>query len=66
MLSRGVRESPELRRGLWLTVVVSLGVTAVSLVTPVLIQQVFDNGFDRGFRPADTCTRSAARRCCSW
>ena len=46
VLSRGVHESPELRRGLWLTVVVSLGVTAVSLVTPVLIQKVFDNGFE--------------------
>ncbi len=45
VLSRGVQESPELRRGLWLTVVVSLGVTAVSLVTPVLLQKVFDNGF---------------------
>ena len=41
-----MHESPELRRGLWLTVVVSLGVTAVSLVTPVLIQKVFDNGFE--------------------
>ena len=46
VLRRGLRESPELRRGLGLTVVVSLGVTVVSLVTPVLIQKMFDNGFN--------------------
>jgi len=46
VLRRGLHESPELRRGLGLTVIVSLGVTVVSLVTPVLIQKVFDNGFD--------------------
>jgi ATP-binding cassette, subfamily B, bacterial len=51
VLRRGIRESPELRRGLGFTVVVSLGVTVTSLVTPVLIQKVFDNGFDGGFRP---------------
>jgi putative ABC transport system ATP-binding protein len=45
VLRRGVLESAELRRGLGLTVVVSLGVTVVSLVTPVLIQLVFDHGF---------------------
>ena len=46
VLRRGVHESPELRRGLFLTVIVSLGVTGVSLITPVLIQKVFDNGFN--------------------
>ena len=51
VLRRGVRESPELRRGLGFTVVVSLGVTVTSLVTPVLIQKIFDNGFTGGFRP---------------
>jgi ATP-binding cassette, subfamily B, bacterial len=45
VLRRGVLGSPELRRGLGLTVIVSLGVTVVSLVTPVLIQMVFDHGF---------------------
>ena len=59
VLRRGVHESPELRRGLWLTVVVSLGVTVVSLVTPVLIQKVFDNGFDP-FDPAFVYWRCAA------
>ncbi len=46
VLRRGLHESPELRRGLGLTVIVSLGVTAVSLVTPVLIQRVIDYGLD--------------------
>ncbi len=44
VLKRGVGESTELRRGLGLTVVVSLGVTVVSLVTPILLQKVFDHG----------------------
>jgi len=51
VLRRGLSESPELRRGLGFTIVVSLGVTVASLVTPVLVQLVFDNGFDGGFRP---------------
>lgn len=51
VLRRGIKESPELRRGLAFTVVVSLGVTVASLVTPLLVQQVFDHGFDGGFRP---------------
>ena len=44
VLRRGVRESPELRKGLGFTLVVSLGITAISLVTPVLVQQVLDHG----------------------
>ena len=51
VLRRGVHESPELRKGLGFTLVVSLGVTVVSLVTPVLVQQVFDKGFTPEFRP---------------
>ena len=51
VLRRGVRESPELRAGLGFTVVISLGVTVATLVTPVLVQLVFDHGFDGGFRP---------------
>ena len=35
VLRRGLRESPELRAGLGFTVIVSLGVTVASLVTPV-------------------------------
>jgi ATP-binding cassette, subfamily B, bacterial len=59
VLRRGVRESPELRAGLWFTVIVSLGVTVASLVTPVLVQQVFDHGFRPEFRPAFVYGRSA-------
>jgi ATP-binding cassette, subfamily B, bacterial len=51
VLRRGLHESPELRRGLGFTVIVSLGVTVATLVTPVLVQQVFDHGFEGGFRP---------------
>ena len=60
VLRRGLAESPELRRGLWFTVVVSLGVTVSTLVTPVLVQQVFDHGFDPAFRPAFVYSRCAA------
>jgi ATP-binding cassette subfamily B protein len=50
VVARGIGESPQLRRGLKLTVVISLGVTVSSLVTPILVQQVFDKGLDP-FRP---------------
>jgi putative ABC transport system ATP-binding protein len=56
VLMRGLRESPELRKGLGFTVVVSLGVTVSSLVTPALIQLVFDNGFEGGFHPLYVAT----------
>ncbi len=51
VLRRGIRESPELRAGLLFTVIISLGVVIAHLTTPVLIQLVFDHGFDGGFRP---------------
>jgi ATP-binding cassette, subfamily B, bacterial len=51
VLTRGLRDSPELRTGLGFTVVVSLGVTVASLVTPVLVQLIFDHGFAGGYRP---------------
>ncbi|MGH2640274.1 MAG: ABC transporter ATP-binding protein [Actinomycetota bacterium] len=51
VLKRGIRESPELRAGLFFTVIISLGVVIAHLTTPVLIQLVFDHGFDGGFRP---------------
>ncbi|HEX6400730.1 MAG TPA: ABC transporter ATP-binding protein [Actinomycetota bacterium] len=56
VLRRGIRESPELRAGLALTVVISLGAVAGHLTTPVLIQLVFDHGFDGGFRPGFVAT----------
>jgi putative ABC transport system ATP-binding protein len=51
VLVAGLRLSPELRRGLALTIVVSLAAVAGNLVIPILVQQIFDHGFDGGFRP---------------
>jgi ATP-binding cassette, subfamily B, bacterial len=45
VLIAGLRLSPELRRGLVLTVVVSLGAIVGNLVVPILVQQIFDHGF---------------------
>ena len=60
VLRRGLRESPELKRGLGFTVIISLGVTVTTLVTPVLIQAVFDNGFTGGFHARYVYTICAA------
>jgi putative ABC transport system ATP-binding protein len=51
VLRRGVRESPELRKGLGFTLIVSLGITVVALVPPVLVQHVFDHGFTPEVKP---------------
>jgi ATP-binding cassette, subfamily B, bacterial len=51
VLVEGLRQSPALRRGLGFTVIISLGQTVVVLLVPILIQQIFDHGFDGGFRP---------------
>jgi putative ABC transport system ATP-binding protein len=51
VLVQGLRASPALRRGLGFTVIISLGQTVVVLVVPILIQQIFDHGFEGGFRP---------------
>jgi ATP-binding cassette, subfamily B, bacterial len=51
VLVRGLGLSPELRTGLGLTIVFSLAVAVSSLVVPLLVQQIFDNGFRGGFRP---------------
>ena len=60
VLRRGIRESPELRAGLGFTLIVSLGVTVASLVTPVLVQQIFDEGFTPTFDPRFVYSRCAA------
>ena len=52
VLIGGLRLSPELRKGLGLTVAVSLGAVVGNLVVPILVQQIFDHGFRGGFRPA--------------
>lgn len=53
VLRRGLAESPELRRGLWLTVAFAVLTAVGKLVVPVLVQQVVDKGLlaDEGFRP---------------
>ena len=60
VLRLGLAESPELKRGLVWTVVISLGVTVASLLTPLLVELVFDHGFDGGFRPRFVYTICAA------
>ncbi|HEX2421762.1 MAG TPA: ABC transporter ATP-binding protein [Actinomycetota bacterium] len=60
VLRRGLKESPELRAGLGFTVIVSLGVTVASLVTPVLVQQIFDKGFTPTFNARFVYGRCAA------
>jgi putative ABC transport system ATP-binding protein len=60
VLARGLQGSPELRRGLALTVVVSLAATTAGLVGPILIQQIFDHGFTDGFQAAFVYSRCAA------
>ncbi|MEJ5256485.1 MAG: ABC transporter ATP-binding protein [Acidimicrobiales bacterium] len=44
VLRRGLASSPELRRGLWFTVLMALAATVGRLAVPVLIQQVLDKG----------------------
>ena len=48
ILRRGLRSSPELRRGLGITVVFALLSAMARLVLPVLIQQAIDGGFNQG------------------
>ena len=56
VLRRGLRESPDLRRSLRLTVVFALAGAAGRLTIPILVQQVINGGLlaDEGFRPAFT------------
>jgi len=56
VLRRGLADSPELRRGLRLTVVFAVLVAVGRLTIPVLVQQVIDKGLlaDEGFRPGFT------------
>ncbi len=56
VLRRGLADSPELRRGLKLTVAFAIIGAVGRLTIPVLVQQVIDKGLlaDEGFRPAFT------------
>lgn len=53
VLRRGLRESPELRVGLAVTVAMAMVVAAGKLVIPIAIQQILDGGITGadGFRP---------------
>ena len=53
VLRRGLRESPELRAGLIVTVAMAMVVAAGKLVVPVAIQQILDRGITGpdGLRP---------------
>ena len=48
ILRRGLGESPELRRGLGITVMFALLSALARLVLPVLVQQTLDRGFEDG------------------
>ena len=52
VLRRGLRQSPQLRTGLGFTAILAVTVTVANLITPILVQLIFDHGFEGGFRPA--------------
>jgi ABC-type multidrug transport system fused ATPase/permease subunit len=58
VLRRGLAASPELRVGLWFTVLMAVFTAGGRIVIPVLIQQILDEGIlsDEGFRPGFTLT----------
>ena len=62
VLRRGFAKSPELGRGVRLTVLFAVIGSVGRLIIPVLIQQVIDKGLlaDEGFRPGFTITACAA------
>ena len=53
VLRRGLREAPELRKGIWYTVGFAIVSGFGQLLVPILIQQILDKGFSGpgGFRP---------------
>jgi ATP-binding cassette, subfamily B, bacterial len=60
VLRRGLAVSPELRRGIGVSIAFALAVAVGRLMMPVLIQQVLDRGFDGGaFDSAFVYTASA-------
>ncbi|MEZ5321715.1 MAG: ABC transporter ATP-binding protein [Microthrixaceae bacterium] len=62
VLRRGIAESPELRRGLSVTVALALVVAAGRIVIPIAIQQIIDRGIRApgGFRPGFALGASGA------
>ena len=59
ILRRGLRGSPELRRGLGITILFALLSALARLVLPVLIQQAIDGGFNQGTVDVGFITRAA-------
>lgn len=53
VLRRGLRESPELRAGIMVTIAMATVVAAGKLVIPIAVQQILDRGISgpAGFRP---------------
>ena len=53
VIRRGLRESPELRRGLTATIMLAVATAIGRMVVPVLVQQVLDRGINGpgGFNP---------------
>ncbi|MEA2487076.1 MAG: ATP-binding cassette, subfamily bacterial, partial [Actinomycetota bacterium] len=59
VLKRGIRESPELQRGLRFSLVFALAGAGGSILIPILIQQIFDKGISAtNFRPGFVYTAS--------
>lgn len=54
VLRRGLAMSPELRKGMGVTILMALSAAAGRLVIPIVIQQVLDKGVlgESGYRPA--------------
>ncbi|HET7481810.1 MAG TPA: ABC transporter ATP-binding protein [Actinomycetota bacterium] len=51
VMRRGLRETPELKRGVRNSVVLAFASAIGMLLVPVLIQQILDRGFAGGFHP---------------
>ena len=51
VLKRGLADSPEMRKGLGYTIALAMAFAVGSLLIPVLVQQVLDNGLADGFDP---------------
>ena len=61
LLRRGLRETPELRAGIWFTLGLALAMTAGRVLVPILVQQILDSGLTgpRGFQPRFVYTACA-------
>jgi putative ABC transport system ATP-binding protein len=51
ILKRGIADSPEMRKGFGYTIAMAMTYSLGSLMIPILVQQILDNGLIDGFRP---------------